>query len=571
MKVAPSPTDPNHLPASRVVAGARWAVWLAALLLTGATGFALVWIESEWVRTRPFFFDPASYQILNIHLAGGVRDYGRWPVVWYELTHNAVNPLRTIPLVLCAPELLAHPLGHLGTSLPMLAIFLGLLGTLSLRRSGSLLMALAAMLGAVAVPHLYDPLRGLGAYWLDLPAGYLIGAGALALLLSEEGRKRWWLAAFAVLIAAAHLSRYVAGAYAFCACAPLLAWFSWKRLRAGEGWRAAVWQPLGLVGLIVMLTAGWFLLGEMKVNMSGYGDFGYGTRPMLGSLKFTLVSIGSFLEGQKYLGLLVFAALLLPMICGAGANENSGGPPWERLLLQWWLPISVVAFLTLTCLVGEAAHATLYAIPLLTIAAFVPTAPFRPKFSRLGFVFALGLAAAASMIASTAAKQAYQMAARPTPTEREEKASDAALADAISREGDHLMWVTYYDEQTQLLNLECFYRAGRLMQPATGDVRFNVHESYWRAIFPGMSPEEVSHRLLANARQKVDLAVVCADPALVEAVSDNPFSAQAARYFSEQLADSPEWQRVFALPVPRFGTVIGYRNSLRHPQLPASP
>lgn len=180
---------------------ALWGIVLAAVVVISCGR-----MEDGYLKNRTFFADPVGYIEESILLHELVVEEGRWAALGSEL-RKGWNPLRTVPLVLFAPNLLGEENGHLFTAAPALAIFLVLLGWMVDRGYGSLILAAAAMLFCCAVRGFYDPHWGIGAYWLDLPGGFLIGAAACCLGLSEGGKKTSWLVAFGVMGSAAVWAR----------------------------------------------------------------------------------------------------------------------------------------------------------------------------------------------------------------------------------------------------------------------------------------------------------------------------------------------------------------------------
>jgi hypothetical protein len=170
---------------------AIWAVVLAAIVATLCAR-----IEDAYLKHRPFFYDPLSYLYANCVLHERVLHEGRWAVIASEL-RDGWAPLRTVPLLLFAPKALGMKDAHLFTAAPALALFLVLLGWMVERGSGSLALSAGTVVFCCAVEGFYDPHFGMGAYWLDLTGGFLMGAAACCLGLSEGARKTPWLVAFA--------------------------------------------------------------------------------------------------------------------------------------------------------------------------------------------------------------------------------------------------------------------------------------------------------------------------------------------------------------------------------------
>ena len=186
-----------------------------SILITAIMGVVTGRIATTYSANYSYFFDPVGYHLQSIHVYKELDTASRLSVAWREWLDNPRSPLRTTPLVLIWPSLLANPLGHLATALPMLATFLILLGYTVYRRTEHLLYSLAVMALFCAIRGMFDPTLGLAVFWLDLHASYLVGAAALCLLNSSNGRNLVALALFALIAALATLSRFVAAGYLF--------------------------------------------------------------------------------------------------------------------------------------------------------------------------------------------------------------------------------------------------------------------------------------------------------------------------------------------------------------------
>ena len=116
-------------------------VW--AVVVTAASRWAAAKVAGAALDHAPFFYDPVGYQLYNVRVYGRLEEAGRLSVAAHEWLTNERYPLRTVPLILFAPTLLARPLGYLGTVLPMLAAFLVVLGWTVYLRSRNVLYAAA--------------------------------------------------------------------------------------------------------------------------------------------------------------------------------------------------------------------------------------------------------------------------------------------------------------------------------------------------------------------------------------------------------------------------------------------
>ena len=152
-------------------------------------------------------------------------------------------------------------------------------------------LAACAMLFCCAVPGFYDPYLGLGAYWLDPPGGFLIGAAACCLGLSRGIRTIPWLVAFGVIGSLAVWARSVTGVYLFLVCAPILGvGIIRTATKSSTPWRTAL-KPLAAVGVPVFAIAGVFYVGHFEQLYYYYTVAGYGYKSTWDSLRFTWLAL----------------------------------------------------------------------------------------------------------------------------------------------------------------------------------------------------------------------------------------------------------------------------------------
>ena len=541
---------------------AALALWAA--LLTCVMGFTASFIEQSYLQNHSYFYDSVSYQFYNARLYTRIPDEGRLALAAREWLHNPKHPLRTIVPLLFAPGSLARPIAaHLATALPMLFAFLLLLGLTVYRRVHHLLYALGCMALFCAIPFLYDPVFGLGAFWLDLPASLLVGAATMCLLNSGGARDRKWLAAFAVFAALAMLSRYVAAVYTFVICAPILTYYLARVWRSERRWRSVL-LPLVSIAVIIGAIAGRSIVAHYDYNIGFYSiyvyNIGFGIAE---SARFVLGSLWSSISSAGLVILAVIACINLVLLRRAGGRDFAAS-----LLISMWLAIAVVLLLIFGIRDVGADHVTLYAVPLIFLAAVSP-APFvfnseeslsasRSVLTPLAFTM-IALAVVAS---GWSAMRNYERAAHPSPEARAQKAFDIALARSLAHEGGSLTWIGYFQEYAWIPTMEAFYNHEAFPLPAGGGF-FEDHEALWRGHYPGLSPLEVSEQVYSATNRWVDVAVVLDDPTRIEnnGYTDNDISRTVARRMSERIRADEKWRRVFAVESPRYGTLVGYRNS----------
>jgi hypothetical protein len=561
----------------------RNAVVLAAVLLTAVIGLIASRIQHAYGSNYPLFYDPVEYSYHNARLHARLAGESRLAVAVQEWFGNDRNPARTVPLILFAPQLLAHPLGHLATALPTLFVFLALLGWSVARRSGSLSYALASMAVFCAVPRLLDPTIGIGPNWLDLPASLLIG-GAMLCLLNSDGARDWqWLTAFALLASFAALSRYVAAGFAFVAAGPVLLFYLLQRWRQERRVKAILF-PVAVVALVVGVVAGPLITIHLKNNVFYYSALAlnYGVNQgAVASAFFLKRFLSDYIDpGTRSLGVLWWGACVAVWFGHACSLYRRGDTKWSDVFVTVWLAGGIALFFIAVLKSSNAPSAALYILPALFAALATPTVVKEPRIRRLLALGSAPLTVIAFGITAHSAQMYWRWAADPAldpaynlgwvtisgPDIADRKAFDVSLARELSRQGKGLVWSPLFDETGHIHSMEAFYRFGTLVLTA-GPRYYSVHAGYWSGFYPGLSPQAIVERVYAATNRWVDVAVVWDETSSEETRiswvgwhADNPTSRYVARDVAARLAKDPRWRKVFRVQSRGSGAVAGYRN-----------
>lgn len=526
---------------------------VAALALTALGGWAAYRVDASYFKHHSFFFDPVSYQFRNARLSEQIRADGRWATALDEWLHNDRFPLRTIPLILLAPGLLAKPQGHMATLLPALAVFLALLGWIIWRRSGSLAYAIAGMALFASIPGFYDPRAGLGVYLLDLTAAFWCGAAIICLLQWDDGGRSGWLAAFAVFASFAALSRYVAAGYLLVMAGPVLAEILWRRRREAGRLFQAVVKPLLLTASLVAVLAGYYLLAHFRDTMDFYAAYGYNLDSGLASSARAAWRFFTSYLGCKLL-LFLLALLLANLLCGKGGGRN-----WSRLAALCWMTLAHPLFLILVLGMASHAQAAVYTLCPMFLLVLAPWPERKRLTSKTIMAFAAAgilLVSAYQGLASVRANLAQAQTAAAMA--RRQKAMDQRLGKLLALQGDRLVWLALFDEYSWPPTMEAFFNHGKLPLPAGQDYFFSVHGSVWRGNFPGLSDQEICRQVSRNIHKYVDLVVVFHDPAQARRKLKNRTSAAVAQFMARTMQADPGWQRAFLLKDTPYGPLAGY-------------
>lgn len=539
-------------------------VWLLAgwaCLLTTVIGIGVIKVQSLFFKHNAYFFDDISYSFGDVGRSISIEQQGRLKTAVDDWLHNGRSPMRTIPLTIFAPELLKKKLGHLATALPMLALFLFLLGMTVWRRTRSFSYAMAIMLLFLMLPGLYELYSGLGTHWLDLPASFLAGAAALCLINSEDATKLKWLAAFALLASLAALSRYVASAFVFVSCFPVL--FSYLLLRFLHERKIlhSLIIPALVILLIIGVTAGYFLFAHFESNRYFYSNYGYALHNTIikqATENVTLAVKRYFIynRGSGRVVALLFGSLSLLQIFLAWETKQ-----WKQFIISTWLVVSVPFFM-IFILKTSATQTIVYMVPLLFffIVNAVPWKGINLKAKWLNlFLFGVLILAPARFW------QIYEMdrdaAIHPSIQNSLEKEMTISLAKHLARWGNGIKWASFFDEYSIIVDMECYYRFNVLPYSAPQSM-FNAHESAWLADYPGMAVEAIAEKILSIAVKTIKIAVVYEDPeqALINPSLRNQISRRVAWFLSQEIPK--KWKKIFILPTQKYGYLAGYINPL---------
>ena len=533
---------------------------------------------------RAFYFDPMAYIDMNVSLYERSLAVGRWKVALDQLLQGWA-PLRTVPLLVFAPQSLGHGHAHLYTAAPAMAVFLILLGWMVERGPGSFVLAAAAMLFCCAVPGLYDPYLGLGAYWLDPPGGFLMGAAICCLGLSGELKKIPWLVAFGVFGALAVWARMVTGVYLLVTCAPILmAWMIRLSWQSVPRWRAPL-RALAAIAIPVLVIAGAFYGTRLEKLYNYYAVASYGYKSTLDSLKFTWKALHEFVT-VEYIWVCV-----LVLLCGLFHNRYalvSGAR--DRLPEGLWLATSTFLFLGLSRQIGEAAHAVTPGVVVMLAGCFWTWRPVsrdprlegsldrvdRESASRPVLPLALsGVLILSSMgFGAKGLGDGIIAIAKIDDIEIQKKKFFDELADRMKQLPRDYIWGVYFESATQQLRLTNFFR-NRFVPQIDRNFEFVDHESYWKANIPGLDANGLAKLGAKEMTARVDVALVFSDPnsAWVAWPSDygyylNPYSALVAERLSATAQNPDQWRKLFEIKTPLYGSVSGFLNLSRRPDHP---
>jgi hypothetical protein len=571
MTIAPEPTVTNCQAASTnpaVASGAgasgserQYCAWpalfitiaLALIFLVAQIGYH---VQTVHFANYSYIYDPVSYMYMNAKTFLRLQDSGLINTLFYELQKSGY-PWRTVPLLLVAPDLLAAPLGHMATSLPLMGLFAALLGWTSYRRGGSLLYAAATPVVLLAIPGLFDTKFGVGQNWLDFASAWTVGACYLCALNHERTLKRQWLVMAALALTLGAWCRYVSCVYAVLICGPMLA-YNWL-----AGWRtqklsasAIGKQVLTLVSATLFL-AGPFLYTRFADMYVRYTEVGYGLNQTieaayigLSSVLLTALLNVPFLA---FIASIALANLLLTQFRGASG----------LIVNRLWPAVSVPLLLVLVLRAPQNGYVLWHEIPVLIAAVVVPLGTFKYSPKVLPGISAATLVVASSLLSFGNIQHQLERAAHPAPDVAELKFLDRTLADEIIKLPAESTWSPFFAEYHVIPNMVAFYSNHRLVRiPEPG--LFTEHKAFWVQDYKTDSPTLISARVLKGVEANCAMVVVYDSPQQIDraqrlAILGNPISIEVSRQVLKHVAHNSHWQKVSTINNQRFGTLAIYR------------
>lgn len=544
---------------SSSVHGSRLAAWrpsAATVVILIASTLACAWlvfasarIELTFLDNYGYFYDPASYYVMNVNLYRDYQELGLWKALGDEITSNYRCPGRTVPYLLFAPNLLTSPMGHVWSEAPLLWVFLLLLCSTIHDRTKSLFFALSAASVFVGLPFLYDPKLGVSAFWLDFTAGCALGGAALCLLRFSQTRHNGWMFGLGALASATALCRWTAAFYllTFLALAvPLTVLVSpLKTQLKSIGKSLACALTTALPGLV-------FTVYFFERNSDLYTRQGYALgAPIAQSVIWTASALQSMCSTPVILLLLGFGLANLFFLM-RNPSRN-----WRFTLTCIWLPVSLFLFICVVVKAVDGYHPLVYFAPALFVAAFCPLTEFRThrKWWHTASV-ALCIVAVATTVHSYDTYR--RLAKNAPPAVALQKQCDVALSKLIVQTRSSSF--VQFDHESLMPQLEAFFSCG-----LTCDFPqlFSVHQHYMRSMFRDQSPQMVAQTVYRRLQQEVPLVAVFSNPdqALQPGIFNNVYSSTVSRHVSQKVAADPNWKLVGHVEGPQ-GKLSIFQNRL---------
>lgn len=526
---------------------------LALICMVAQIGYH---VQTLHFANYSYIYDPVSYMYMNAKTYLRLQDQGLINTIGYEL-QKSCYPWRTIPLLLVAPGLLATPLGHMATSLPLMGLFAALLGWTSYRFGGSRLYAAAAIFVLLAIPGLFDTKFGVGQNWLDFASAWAVGVCYLCALNHERTLKTRWLVLAAIALTLGAWCRYVSCVYAVLICGPMLAYnwvTAWRTQKLTA--RATGRQALILV-LSAALLAGPFLISRFADMYVRYTEVGYGLNQTveaayvgLSSVLLTALLNTSFIT---FVATIALANLLLTQFRVSAS----------LIVNRLWPVMAVPLLLVLVLRAPQNGYVLWHEIPILIAALVVPLGAFKYSHTIAPRFLAAAILVGTSVLSWNNIHHHLEAATHPAPDVAELKLLDRQLADEIIKLPVNSTWSPFFAEYHVIPNMVAFYSNRRLASiPEPG--LFTEHKAFWVQDYKTDNPTVISARVLQGLEANCAMAVVYESPEFIDraqqlAILDNPISIEVSRQVLKHVAGSRNWQKVSTVTTNRFGTLAIYR------------
>lgn len=526
-----------------------FALFLALLAAAGASD-----VESTYLKNYPYFCEPISYMMRDVEVFLDIKERGQLAAVQTQFLENGRHPLRQLPAIIFAPNLLASASGHMVTAGLALLSFLLVLGFTVYHRTNSLWMSAGSLSLLCAVPGTFSPTFGFGAYFLDYPAALTFAAAGLCLLNFGTKLQKRWLFLFGIFASVTALARYTAGYYIICFAGPPVLWLGYEYWKQNKNNLNDCLSTLFLL-TISCLPGVAFLMFHLGPNMAHYSTYGYALNAPLSQC--FAAAWNCILQ---FMGLPIFAGLI-GLTGFSSWHCLSGKPSFSKIqsiTLAIWCPLSVVVFVCLIVRAAEAMCELVYLVPALFVMSFGPESALK-MHRRAATVVGTGAITFALVTGLQSYLENKTLAQNPSQATRLQKTIDSYLGALISNTRAK-NFVDFTDSNYAPL-MESFYSSNGSWYPQT-DSKFTIHKTYYATWFPQKKAEEIAETIYAETNRNADVILVFADPNSVtkQPRLDAPVSQTVARYVSQRVKNNAAWLPVKILPGP-FGPVTVYRRA----------
>ncbi len=492
------------------------SIFFIAAVLTVAGSYGSAKLNTIYLDKNSFYGDTSSYYYMQNAVYADVMKSGKLKALKNEVRTNGRNPLKIIPLIILAPELLTSTNGHLYPGAVMLFCMLFMLGYTVYKRTGSFLWALVSLFSFFLADNFLHPVKGFAANYPDLHAAYMAGAAMFALINSDYGKKNNWYWLFGIFAALTALSRFVAAGYLFFICAPVLVWFLVVRFRDDRSVKNLLISILK-AGLPIILIAGYYFYEFTYQNLRFYSVAGYALNNELIRVLKDFVRLYKLYMGTTGYGVLaIFCTFYSFLFWKERANLKS-------LVVTIWLAISQLIFIIFILKVGDDWLTFLYALPGFLL---LMLAPFELKKSEelnrriidnklFGIVIILVVTWIGVQHYSSVKRQIiYPAPDAIAELDFQRKITRVLLgkSNRYFKSDDYKrvpVFDTFFYEYGRSVVNESFMRHKKVIQWTS---LYSVHPGGWKVAYPGKTKEEISKEIYERVKKELDFVFIISNP-----------------------------------------------------------
>jgi len=599
------------------------AIVATSAALTALTiGITLYAIMQTFYSTQPVWVEQAAYlQWPSIQFLAWREQYGFIGAIWRGLQENQRHFLQLIVLGLIAPGLLGWRHAHLLITLPAFALFLGLLGWTTYRRSQSIQYGVIGIALYCALPGLANPNWGLGTGFADHQSMLLLSGSVLCLMNAIDTSRRAWVHGFAVLLGLALLARSAVAFFAGVVCGPPLVFCFWNEYQQTKSIRQLIKTAAGILAIIAvpaMLVAWqtaylmWYYTSPNAWNLRhSLADSIRSIAWLLiqfASLPFLLLCMVSALAHLRLKTVRIVGLSMQPagaiagvlMLAAVALSEISGLSPSGVSQMQVQVVVAGVATLAVSIFqakqadtearrvlpkihLGDAAllwwgaglflfflsngytsdvpKEVMYLMPPMIVGALAPVGrPAGCVHLPVERLMATGTVAFAGLSIVISAVDGFQMASQTYPQATVLKSTQLEMAHILAELPNQTTWQSYtpYDWGIPVSTL-VYYVHNKF---ALSQGLFHNAESYWHAYYPDQSLSVIQEQLYERAIRCIGAAVVLQDwqqkPGTME-----EYSFQIASYVSQHVQSDSHWRFYRSLADPYNGVRLSVFTNTR--------
>ncbi|MBI4645669.1 MAG: hypothetical protein HY738_03490 [Bacteroidia bacterium] len=535
------------------------------LLFTSVISVISLKIGRIYYQNYTYYCDPAIFLKENIKTYEKTLDevnynqiMSRINLSLQELRNNAFHPLRTIPMIFFAQNLLDSPFGGLFTSIPAILIFSFILGLTVYKRSKTLFFTITVIFLFFSAPLLIDPFWGISAFWLDLTASFYLASALISLINWHNDRKNYWLLLFSLFLNASILSRCIMAFFSFYIMFPILVYSLIKYWKSARKIFSCIIKPLLIILIIIMPISGAFVLYNFSYA------YHYYTNPwdINRSLGIAMDGFfGAFIELFSYLYIIILVITGLYIMLWDIRLKH-----YEDFFLKLWIILTIpIFFIIILRSSGPGAkHAFLVYFPVVFFALLCPFSDRAKKTFRVHFIVKSAIIIIAGIYLSISGYiNANAKSMQPSEADKNDKKLALLISDFINsfQYKENVKWACCFNEIYHFKsNLETYYRFGYLPK-MQGHPIYTLVPQLWEDGYHGLTITEICDSVLYNI-DDCDFVIAYHDTIHLDTLSviNNEISRYVAKKVATFLKNTPSWKPVLIIDTKKYSELIFFIN-----------